>query len=124
MVAAAGGGCASPGGVLDQAEIDRTILTGSITPPGIAIEDASRASDAETIRNAVSAAGLPLATPLSWSNVDTGSEGVVTAIAEAGQGPATCRRFSATREAYDGISVVSGEACLSPGGAWTLTAFE
>lgn len=116
-------GCAS-GNVLEQAEIDRSIVTGAIDTAAVAYPDEALRRDAETLRDAAAAAALPLASPLSWSNVETGSDGVITDVFETAVNGRACRRFMATRAAYDGISVVSGEACPAAGGRWTLRSFE
>ncbi|MCV0395498.1 MAG: hypothetical protein K5878_09035 [Rhizobiaceae bacterium] len=116
-------GCAS-GNVLEQAAIDRSIVTGTVATSSVTYPDEALRRDAEAMRDAAGAAELPLASPLSWSNVETGSDGVITDVFETSVNGRTCRRFMATRAAYDGVSVVSGEACPFSGGRWTLRSFE
>ena len=116
-------GCAGGKSVLEQAEVDRTILTSS-SPA--AAPDPAASSDAMTIRNAVSSANLDMlgAEPLAWANADTGSHGRITAIAGRQEGGVACRSFTVSRQAFDGIAMYWGDACLGQGGQWLMKAFE
>jgi surface antigen len=117
--------CAS-GFDLGKAEVDRSLYTSAIpaeSGPGM---DSSQASDVATIRNAVSSADLERTggQVLSWANSDTGSRGSITDLIEYKDRGALCRRFQATRERFDGVSMFSGDACLATAGAWRMRAFE
>ncbi len=118
--------CASGGFSLEKAEIDRTILTGDVSERGAPITDAERLSDEATIRNAVSSAdieGLGGA-PLPWANAGTGSRGAITALAEHKDKGALCRRFTTSRESFDGVGLYQGEVCMVAAGAWRIESFE
>lgn len=119
--------CASGGFSLDKAEVDHTILTGDVSESGASIVDPERLSDEATIRNAVSSADIEslrgVAVP--WANVGTGSRGAITALVEHKDKGALCRRFTTSRESYDGVGLYKGEVCMAaPGGAWRMQAFQ
>jgi surface antigen len=117
--------CAS-GFDLGKAEVDRSIVTGSIAADRGKPADSARLSDEATIRNAVSSADLGEVNgqAISWANAETGSRGSVTNVEEYTDKEALCRRFRATRESFDGVTMFSGEACLAAAGAWRMRAFE
>ena len=107
--------CASGGFSLEKAEVDQTILTGDVSESGAPIADPERLSDEATIRNAVSSAdieGLGGA-PLPWANAGTGSRGAITALAEHKDKGALCRRFTTSRESFDGVALYQGEVCMA-----------
>ncbi|TJV09403.1 MAG: hypothetical protein E5Y18_24260, partial [Mesorhizobium sp.] len=76
--------CGAGGFSLEQAEVDRTILTSS-TPASAMPIDQDRASDQATIRNAVSSADIQelAGQAVPWANSDTGSRGSITELAES-----------------------------------------
>ncbi len=120
------GGCTLSGGGLEDM-VDRSITTGSIEPgasgaaPSI---DTDRLSDGRTVRNAVSAAKLSDSPPtVAWANAETGASGTITAIEEMREGSAICRRFTTSRQRFDGIALYDGEACSAGSGEWVLTRF-
>jgi surface antigen len=120
--------CAS-GFDLSKAEVDRSIVTGSITtePSKTAnTADTQRLSDVDTIRNAVSSADLAEANgqALSWANAETGSRGSITDLVEYKDKETLCRRFRTSRESFDGVTMYTGDACLGAAGAWRMRAFE
>jgi hypothetical protein len=117
--------CAS-GLDLGKAEVDRSLYTSAIPAASDTTMDSSQASDIATIRNAVSSADLENAggQVLSWANSDTGSRGSITDLVEYRDKDALCRRFQATRESFDGVSMFSGDACLASAGAWRMRALE
>ena len=122
LLLAALGGCA--GGIdLRKAEVDQTILTGSV-PERQPRQDPTRDSDESTIRNAVSAADPEAAAALPWANAATGSRGTISRLVETSKDGRVCRRFRGTRESFDGVAAFSGEACLVRGGVWQLVAFS
>ncbi|RWN26733.1 MAG: hypothetical protein EOS21_30700 [Mesorhizobium sp.] len=117
-LAACGGGFS-----LEQAEVDRTILTSS-TPASASPIDQDRASDQTTIRNAVSSADIQElgGQAVPWANSDTGSRGSITELAESRDNGQLCRRFTASRESFDGVALFKGEVCLA--GAWRMQDFK
>ena len=117
-------GC-SGGFDLRKAEVDQSILTGSIDK-GAKAPSSTRVSDELTIRNAVSAADVEAAAaqPLAWANTDTGSRGAITSLAERQDGGLLCRSFTASRESFDGVGLFTGDACRTRGGAWQLRSFK
>ncbi|NGO50926.1 RT0821/Lpp0805 family surface protein [Allomesorhizobium camelthorni] len=118
--------CASGGFSLEKAEIDQTILTGDVSQRGAPIADPERLSDEATIRNAVSSADLEGldGMPLPWANAGTGSRGMITALAEHKDRGPLCRRFTTSRESFDGISLYQGEVCMVAPGAWRMETFK
>ncbi|RWP51929.1 RT0821/Lpp0805 family surface protein [Mesorhizobium sp.] len=120
-LAACGGG----GFSLEQAEVDRTILTSS-TPASASPIDQDRASDQTTIRNAVSSADIQElgGQAVPWANSDTGSRGSITELAESRDNGQLCRRFTASRESFDGVALFKGEVCLAGAGAWRMQDFK
>jgi surface antigen len=118
------GGCGAGGFSLEQADVDRSIVTSSIpaTPPP---DDAGLAADQATIRNAVSSADVEALAgkDISWANSETGSRGTIMQLAENKTGGKLCRQFTATRESFDGVALFKGEACMVGYGAWRMQAF-
>ena len=115
--------CATGGFDLSKAEVDRTIVTGGAQPSTGSVPE--QLSDETTIRNAVSSADLEQLNgePLAWANADTGSRGAITALAEERQDGMLCRRFTTSRESFDGVSLFQGKACLAPAGSWRMREF-
>jgi len=117
--------CGSGGFSLEKAEVDRTFYTSNVPAPRTSVE-VERLSDEATIRNAVTSADLETLSgqALPWANADTGSRGQVTGIAEIKGKGTLCRRFSASRESFDGVAIYKGEACMVSAGIWRMLAFE
>jgi surface antigen len=111
--------CAS-GNILKSAEKDRSIITGSISPGGPAVN----VTDEETIRNAVTSIDPKQLSPdgLAWMNPATGASGQITGITEFQQNGRLCRRFSTSVTRFDGVSLYHGEACFGGAGGWQLRA--
>jgi hypothetical protein len=118
--------CASGGFSLKKAEIDQTILTGDVSQRSVPIADPERLSDEATIRNAVSSADIDGlgGVPLPWANAGTGSRGAITALAEHKDKGPLCRRFTTSRESFDGVSLYQGEVCMVAPGAWRMESFK
>jgi surface antigen len=118
-------GCGAGGFSLEQAEVDRTILTSS-TAASASLIDQDRASDQATIRNAVSSADIQElgGQAVPWANSDTGSRGSITELAESRHNGQLCRRFTTSRESFDGISLFKGEVCLAGAGSWRMQDFK
>lgn len=118
-------GCGAGGFSLAKAEVDKSLYTNS-APVAAKPFDADRLSDETTIRNAVTSADLETLSgqPLPWANAGTGARGQITAIAERKQAGTLCRRFSATRENFDGVLMFRGETCMVGSGAWRMQDFE
>lgn len=117
--------CGAGGFSLEQAEVDRTILTSS-TPAAASPIDQDRASDQATIRNAVSSADIQElgGQAVPWANSETGSRGSITELAESRDNGQLCRRFTASRESFDGVALFKGEVCLAGAGAWRMQDFK
>ena len=117
-------GCAG-GFDLRKAEVDRSILTGSIEPAAKP-QSATRVSDEATIRNLVTSADVEMAAtqPLSWANTATGSRGTITKLTERDDKGLLCRSFTASRESFDGVGLYAGDACRTRGGAWQMRSFK
>ena len=123
-------GCVIGGGAIDQATSTGAVsMAGpspSIAAGPFATErpddagTADRLIDEDTIRLAVTTADPArlAAGPLPWANAATGSSGTVTDIGQARIAGQACRRFAATRNAYDGVSMYRGEVCLDPRSGW------
>ncbi|MER8486126.1 RT0821/Lpp0805 family surface protein [Mesorhizobium sp. M1322] len=118
-------GCGAGGFSLEQAEVDRTILTSS-TPVAASPIDQDRASDQATIRNAVSSADIQElgGQAVPWANSDTGSRGSITELAESRDNGQLCRHFTASRESFEGVALFKGEVCLAGAGAWRMQDFK
>ena len=120
-------GCGTRGFSLEDAVPDRALVTSSISrqqpdiPP-----DPVTASDEETIRNAVSSAVVDEVGEdgIGWANAATGSRGAIRAISERQDKSRLCRRFTASRESFDGVHLYRGETCLGPARIWTMTGFD
>ncbi|TIO31192.1 RT0821/Lpp0805 family surface protein [Mesorhizobium sp.] len=117
--------CGAGGFSLEQAEVDRTILTSSTTASASPV-DQDRASDQATIGNAVSSADIQelRGQAVPWANSDTGSRGSITELAESRDNGRLCRRFTASRESFDGVALFKGEVCLASAGAWRMQDFK
>lgn len=118
--------CSSKQAALSSAELDRSLYTSNVeTDPK---RDApERVSDENTIRNAVSAADVALAAngqPMAWANSDTGSRGAITALDEYQDQGRLCRRFTTSRESFDGVALYQGEACKAQAGDWRMKDFK
>jgi hypothetical protein len=117
--------CGGGGFSLEKAEVDRSFYTSNVPAQGGSV-DLERLSDEATIRNAVTSADLELlaGSSLSWANAGTGARGEITGIAEFRKQGALCRRFSASRENFDGVAMFKGEACMVGSGAWRMESFQ
>jgi len=105
-------------------DVDQGLVTSTVasTQP---VQDVEAQSDGLTVRNAISSADLSTldAAPLAWANADTGSRGAISSVTEDSQQGQVCRKFTTTRERFDGISLYQGRACMVAPGTWQLTAF-
>jgi hypothetical protein len=103
-----------------------SIRTGSISSGRAVVPDAERMSDETTIRNAVSSANLDdvAGGGITWANSQTGSRGEISGIVEYMDETRLCRRFRASRESFQGISLYRGEVCMSVAGEWWVRTFE
>lgn len=115
------GGCSMS--ALGGGGVDDSLSTASVTATAPA--DPDRNSDEATIRNAVSSADLDTvgAQPLAWANAGTGARGAISRVVETKEAGTVCRKFTTTRERFDGVGLFSGKACMVSPGAWQLTAF-
>jgi hypothetical protein len=117
-------GCGVGGFSLEQAEVDRSLVTGAV-PAASPDDDSGLAADQATIRNAVSSADVETLAgkDIPWANSETGSRGVISQLAEDRSGDSLCRSFAASRESFDGVSLFQGKACMIAAGAWRIEAF-
>ncbi|MDR7031591.1 RT0821/Lpp0805 family surface protein [Mesorhizobium sp. BE184] len=117
-------GCGVGGFSLDKAEVDHSILTSAT--PAAETADANFTADQATIRNAVSSADIESlgGKAIPWANPGTGSRGSINELAETKDTGVLCRRFSASRESFDGVAMFYGRACLISEGAWRLDEFK
>lgn len=121
-------GCGAGGFSLEKAEVDRSIVTGSIAKTATPdTADAGMASDQETIRNAASSADVQglAGQAVPWANTTTGSRGAITQMAETGDAVSgRCRRFDVSRESYDGVAMYKGSVCMTGVGIWQMQDFK
>jgi hypothetical protein len=117
--------CGAGGFSLQKAEVDRSLYTSDVPSPRGSV-DLDRLSDEATIRNAVTSADLEMLAgqPLPWANAGTGARGEIRGIAETSENGTLCRRFSATRESFDGVAMFRGQACMVGAGAWRMQDFQ
>lgn len=118
-------GCGAGGFSLDKADVDPSLVTSSV-PAASAAGSGGIEADRATIRDAVSSADVEevAGKPIAWANAATGARGTVTALAEDKRGGRLCRRFSGSRESFDGVAMFQGEACMIAAGIWRLETFE
>jgi surface antigen len=113
------------GSLLEQAETDASITTGSVSAvrPDA---DPEKDGDAATIRNAVTSANLQAlqGAGIPWANPATGSRGSIESVVEYREGRQLCRRFTASRESFEGVMLYRGDACLNGGAFWWMRSFE
>ncbi len=114
--------CGSAGG-LSKVDADPALVTGSVEQTEVV--DSTQNSDANTVRNAISAANLDMSggVPLLWANRDTGSRGTVNQISESEKDGIICRKFETSRESFEGVSLYHGNACQGADGQWFMQAF-
>ncbi len=114
--------CGSAGG-LSKVDADPSLVTGAIQQE--ALSDSAQNSDANTIRNAISAANLDMSggVPLLWANRDTGSRGTVNQIDETEKDGIVCRKFETSRESFEGVSLYQGNVCLGADRQWFMQEF-
>lgn len=118
-------GCGSAGFSIESAVPDTSIITGSTSPQAPAVTDSVRTSDETIIRAAVSAAIVDeVDDGIGWANADTGSRGSIRDISESRDTGFLCRRFTATRESFEGIHLYQGETCLGAARLWTTKSFD
>ncbi|TJV74107.1 MAG: hypothetical protein E5X76_04940 [Mesorhizobium sp.] len=118
--------CGAGGFSLQKAEVDRSIITASAPSSSAAPAASDQDSDQTTIGNAVSSADIKElgGQTVPWANAGTGSRGAITELVELKDGGLTCRRFSATRESFDGVALYKGELCLAEAGGWRMQEFK
>jgi len=123
-------GCAVGGNPIDDA-ISTNAISLADSAPSIATDpfgpqrsgdpgNTDRLIDEDTIRLAVTTADLGKLDDgaLPWASAATGSSGTISQISQNELAGQTCRRFSATRNAYDGVTLYEGEVCLDPRSGW------
>lgn len=118
--------CGAGGFSLDKADVDRSLLTGSVPATPSAYADPGQRSDEITIGNAVSSADIEelRGQAIPWANAETGARGAISALNENTHRGVLCRQFSATRESFDGVGMFKGEICSAGAGTWQMTSFD
>jgi len=115
-------GCMSTGSSAVSALSIDPMTTAAITPLSA---DGEILSDETVIRDLVGGLGdNQLGDPLPWSNMLTGSAGVITKIATSAEGAKTCRLFETTRHGFDGVALFNGRICRRPDGGWDLISLD
>lgn len=111
-------------GLGGEKSVDTATVTSTVAPVP-ATGDPETQSDALTVRNAISSADLSTLgpAPLAWANAETGSRGAISAVTEDNSQGVVCRKFTTTRERFDGIALYQGRACMVAPGLWQMTAF-
>jgi hypothetical protein len=61
--------------------------------------------------------------PVPWANAGTGSRGTITGLTEYKDEGPLCRRFTTSRESFDGVALYRGEVCMVAPGAWRMESF-
>jgi len=114
---------------LDEASVGAIAIVDSspmiTSDPFNPAEDAEGAErdrllDEDTIRHAVTSADLKSLEegPLNWANQSTGSSGVISEVTQRKVDGQTCRSFTATRNAYNGVTLYQGDLCLDRRTGW------
>lgn len=111
---------------LAKVEVDPTIVTGSISHEKPVIADPNLSSDEAAIRSVVGGVDPEElgSGSVPWANPGTGSRGAITGIAQYRQEGVLCRRFTASRESFDGVNLYRGETCFGPNGIWRTKSFS
>lgn len=120
-------GCATGGFSLENAAVDRSVETSSVTPgPASGGDDTVKLSDEVTIRNAVSSAIVDEvgADGIGWANAETGSRGAIREVSETREKAGLCRAFTASRESFEGVHLYRGVTCLGEARVWVMRSFE
>ncbi len=113
----------STGAGLSKLGVDDTIQTSAI--PVQVEQNPTQSSDANIVRNVVSAVDLSASTgaPLNWVNQDTGSSGAISEIRESNDDGQLCRSFKTSRESFEGVALYSGSACMNAEKQWYIRNF-
>jgi surface antigen len=108
-----------------KAETDPSMV-GSVSPQTAASGDVEKVSDEATIRNAVTSADVSQlsSNEIAWANADTGSKGAISTLVESQEKGQLCRKFTTTRESFDGVALYEGKACMAGPGNWQMLAFS
>lgn len=115
-------GCMSSGSSPVSALSVDKITTAAITPLSA---DSEIMSDEIVIRERVGDLKEgQMSDPLPWSNVLTGSAGVISNFSTSTDGAKSCRVFETTRHGFDGVALFNGRACMRPDGGWDLVEFD
>lgn len=107
--------------------VDASLVTGSIPSQSTPLTtDPILQSDELVIRDEIRVIeNLKISDKeLKWDNTITGSEGTISAIVENSDKGRKCRKFKATRSAFDGENLYHGELCEVAPDVWTMTAFD
>ena len=127
-------GCIISGDKLDKMgaaatpenSVDYSMMTGSVATQTALTGDPIIQSDQLVIRDEIKAIENVNTSPkeVKWDNTITGSEGTISSIVESKDKGRKCRKFTATRSAYDGENLYHGEICEMAPDVWTMTSFD
>ncbi|MBI0163202.1 hypothetical protein H3V17_06045 [Bartonella sp. M0283] len=127
-------GCIISGDKLDKMgatampdnSVDYSMMTGSVASQSTLTSDPIIQSDQLVIRDEIKAIENVNASPkeVKWDNTITGSEGTISSIVESKDKGRKCRKFQATRSAYDGENLYHGEICEMAPDVWTMITFD
>ena len=127
-------GCIISGDKLDKMgaaatpenSVDYSMMTGSVATQTALTGDPIIQSDQLVIRDEIKAIENVNTSPkeVKWDNTITGSEGTISSIVESKDKGRKCRKFTATRSAYDGENLYHGEICEMAPDVWTMTTFN
>lgn len=115
-------GCLSGGfGLGDKSGVDQQLVTGSI-PVYPMLQ-----SDDDVITMAVSVANPKRGSlqNIPWSNIGTGTTGIISYVGERRSVTEICREFITSKHSYDGIAQFQGKICRTRmGKTWNLESIE
>lgn len=123
-------GCIVSGFKVDQTDTsykpDSSLITGSVPVTPQQTDDPIIKSDQIVIRDKLISlnAKKVLVSEIKWDNTVTGSEGLISSVAETKKGGHVCRNFTTTRSAFDGVSLYHGQICQVTPEVWNVTSFE
>lgn len=118
--------CGAKGFSFEDAVTDRSIVTSSVSQQYSVPTESISISDEATIRDAVSSAIVDEIgeNGIGWANAGTGSRGMIRNVSESRDNGVLCRRFTASRESFDGVYLYRGMACIGSARQWVMRSFD
>lgn len=110
---------------IESAVPDQSSITGSVAAAQQPDTDNETLSDRNIIGDVIAGlrADMSANKPVFWANPATGSQGVINQLVEVQKADGLCREFKTSRQAFNGVSLYQGEACLQKGGDWLVKSF-